>query len=386
MRVAYVLPYLQTPSGWRNHSTSFINAIREHVTPVLLVPAADEEVARQLFPEDPVFTLPVTQQASLSNRAGIKRLTEAYRAVQNKRLPDVDLVHSLEAYPTGLVGSWLAQKLKVPHVLTTHGTYGVIWHERRLDRLAYQQVLRRAKAICPVSHGTAGQMKRYFKRALRKTQVCPILNGNDFYKTVPRAAALERKFPETPTIISIGDVKPRKGHDVSLAAFAKVQAQLPQARYFIIGHYQENDYFRDLQRFIAENEVKNVTFTGTVSEEALRNYYETASLFVLTPQQVGLQFEGFGLVYLEAGAYGLPVVATRTGGVPDAVKDGITGFLREPGDVDAIAQAMLRLLTDIPLARRMGRANRQWAETLTWESYAKEQLDVYQKLLNEGRV
>jgi phosphatidylinositol alpha-1,6-mannosyltransferase len=120
---------------------------------------------------------------------------------------------------------------------------------------------------------------------------------------------------------------------------------------------------------------------GAVSDTELSHQYQDASVFVLTPEQEGLHFEGFGLVYLEAGAYGLPVVGTQTGGVPDAVREGITGFLVRPGDVDEIAAAALRLLDDPELARQMGRANRRWAEQLTWERNAEEQIQAYRDIL-----
>jgi phosphatidylinositol alpha-1,6-mannosyltransferase len=102
---------------------------------------------------------------------------------------------------------------------------------------------------------------------------------------------------------------------------------------------------------------------------------------VLAAQQSGLHFEGFGLVFLEAGAYGLPVIGTRSGGVADAVKEGETGLLVEPQDINGLAEAMLRLLQDAELAQRLGRANRLWSETLTWERNAAEYAQAYQVLL-----
>lgn len=105
---------------------------------------------------------------------------------------------------------------------------------------------------------------------------------------------------------------------------------------------------------------------------------------LLTPQQDGLHSEGFGLVYLKAGAYGLPVVATRSGGVTDAVKDGETGLLADSGDVVSIADAVLRLLTEPELATRMGRANRLWAEKLTWERNASQQYKAYREVFGRA--
>jgi glycosyltransferase involved in cell wall biosynthesis len=95
-----------------------------------------------------------------------------------------------------------------------------------------------------------------------------------------------------------------------------------------------------------------------------------------------LNFEGFGLVYLEAGAYGLPVVATRSGGVPEAVKDGETGLLADEEDVEGVAQAIRTILADPGLASRLGKANRLWSEDLTWERSAKQYLQVYSSVLD----
>lgn len=385
MRVAFVLPSLQNPSGWRTLSLSLVRALRAHVEPVLFVPGEYVQAACSAFPDLPVVSLPVTQQVALSNWRGLPRLAAALTKVLGGGFPAVDLVHSLEAYPTGLVGDWLARRLGRPHVLTANGTYGVVWAGQALDRLAYRGVLRRASLVCPISTGTARQMERYFGPALQRTRLWPVLIGNDFYQEVPPEAVSARPVPQAPTLLSVGDVKPRKGHDLSLAAFAQVKARLPEARYWIVGSTSQNGYFRQLQRFIAAHGLQDeVHFLGAVSDEALRRCYREASVFILTPRQDGLHFEGFGLVYLEAGAYGLPVIGTRTGGVPDVVLDGVTGLLAEPEDVDGIAAAALRLLCEPGLARRMGLANRQRAETLTWERCAGEQFQAYQQVLGAG--
>lgn len=383
MKVAYILPYLEKPSGWRNHSLAFIHAMCAHVEPLLFVAAADASIARELFPDMPVYPLPVTQQAALNTRHGLQRLLACYRTIRRARFPEVDLVHSLEAYPTGLVGHWFAQKTGCPHVITTHGSYSVVWHEHWPDRLAYERVLRQTRVVCPVSNGTADLMRKYFAKALSHTTIRTILNGNSYYLGVPREEALNRVSPLTPTILTVGDVKPRKGQHISLAAFQKVKERIPSARYWIAGSYKNNEYYRNLQQYTSAYRVEDVTFLGPVSDQELADLYRQASVFVLTPQQDGLHFEGFGLVYLEAGAYGLPVVATRSGGVPDAVKDGETGFLVDPGDTDGVAEALISLLTDPGLARMMGRFNRQWAETLTWESCASQQMQVYQEIQHQ---
>jgi phosphatidylinositol alpha-1,6-mannosyltransferase len=383
MKIGYVLPYLQRPSGWRTHANAFLHAINKRIELIIFVAASDQEIAISLFPGMAIYSLPVTQQASLSSLTGLRKLMLCYQVIATTKFPKVDLVHSMEAYPSGLVGSWLAQKQGCPHAITTHGTYGVIWYGKTLDRLAYQHVLKKTALLCPVSNGTAEMVQHYFGTALAKTTIHPILNGNSYAKQVPQEQAMHHSFPNLPTLLSVGDLKPRKGQHISLAAFARVKAQLPSARYIVVGHYKIDEYFHQLQTFVNDNQLEDVIFAGEISEVDLQHYYQESSVFILTPEQDGLHFEGFGLVYLEAGAYGLPVVATRTGGVPDAVKDGETGFLLDQGDVEGIAKATLRLLNDIDLSRQMGRNNRLWAEHLTWERYTDEQYKSYQDLLGQ---
>jgi glycosyltransferase involved in cell wall biosynthesis len=101
----------------------------------------------------------------------------------------------------------------------------------------------------------------------------------------------------------------------------------------------------------------------------------------MASQEEGDHFEGFVFVFLEAGAYGLPVIGTRTGGIPDAIADGENGFLFAPDDVEGIAGAMIRLAEDPALARRMGMAGRARAEELTWKRYARQQMAVYRSAL-----
>jgi phosphatidylinositol alpha-1,6-mannosyltransferase len=303
-----------------------------------------------------------------------------------RRLSDirVELVHSLEAYPTGLIGKWLADYLHCKHVITSHGTYGVIWYRLPLDRLFYRRVLMGAARVCPVSRGTAELMRRYFGDVLEERRVRPILNGNNYYQRISSQEVMNRGVPRKGMILTVGDVKPRKGQHISLRAFARVCENISGLEYCLVGSYSENEYFRDLQRIIKTERIENVNFLGAVTDKKLDELYRQASVFVLTPQQVDLQFEGFGLVYLEAGGYGLPVVGADSGGVADAVKDGETGFLVPCGDVKATAEAIRRLLTDENLNRRMGAANRRWSETLTWERCAQEQIGVYRQIWGEN--
>jgi glycosyltransferase involved in cell wall biosynthesis len=338
------------------------------------------------FPGKNIFVLPVTQEAWLSSPRGFSRLMKCYFELTRMKLPEIDLVHSLEAYPTGLVSHWLTRQISShpPLISTCHGTYGILAYAHRLDRIAYRNILQHTNAICTVSQATAGQIQKYFGSVLKRSQVIPILNGNKAFEKVSREAAFGRNPQNKTVLLSVGDVKPRKGQDISLAAFARIKKQFPQAEYWIVGDpHSTSEFSQQLHVTIQRENIQDVKFLGRVSDEELEKCYQQASIFILTPRQVGLNFEGFGLVYLEAGAYGLPVIATRSGGVPEAVKDAETGLLANEEDVEGVAQAISTILADPELASRLGKANRLWSETLTWERAAEKYLQVYHSVLGD---
>ena len=387
MRIAYVAPSLRPSSGWRSMTVGAIRALQRHscTEPLVVVSREDLATAKELLPGCEHFVVPRTQLVRpTSGRGWPLALAGWWRT---RRIPaEPVIVHSLEAYPTGLIGHWLSSRFRCPHVMTAVGTYAVSAARSRLDRWIYERVLRRTNAVCPISRGTADIMRRHFSAALTESTMHVILLGTDRHRDVPRAVAFDRRAPVPPVILSVGAIKPRKGYEFSLGAFATIKKEFPDARYRIVGRVDRPDYLTMLETMIAEEGIRDVEFLTDVSDRELDRHYRSASMFVLTPQQLGLTFEGFGLVYLEAGAYGLPVVGTECGGVPDAVRHGHTGLMARPGDVEEIAECMGTLLRDRALARRLGRGNREYAEQLTWERFAETQYRVYEALLAEPRV
>lgn len=380
MKVAYLVPPISRPNGWRSHAAGFLQAVSRLVAPVLFVARQDEQAAAEMFPDFERFVLPVVQYPFQVN-ARYMQMAAALNAIRAGRFPRVDLVHSLEAYPAGLFGSLLAGKFGCPHVLTAHGTYGVLAHRSRIHRALYSLALRRAAAICPVSSFTGEYIAALFPHEAQRLIIRPILNGNDHYRKIPREEALRRQPAEIPTVLSVGAVKPRKGYHVSLEAFALLKRRLPQARYWIVGACDDRKYTGRLEATIAAYRLDGVHFWGQAPDSQLHACYREAAVFLLTPQEIDMHFEGFGLVYLEAGAYGLPAVGARSGGVASAIRHGETGLVVDPGDTAGLADALYLLLTDRERAAQMGWENRLWAETLTWEKNAAEHYALYQEIL-----
>lgn len=382
LRIAFVAPYLNTLSGWRSLTVGAIASLqaRGH-HPYVVVSEDDAPDAELLWPDLEIMVVPRTHYLAFQGiRSGATALRTWLRLATGK-LPPLDLVHSLEAYPTGLIGHWMARRLRVPHVITAVGTYAVHVGVSRLDRALYARVLLQAAQVCPISSGTRDLLLEHWGAHLDTDKIRVVLIGSEYARKVSAAATGLRRDEAAPLVLSVGAIKPRKGYHVSLLAFAGLQRRLPSARYRIVGAVHDREYHEELQALIARLELSGVEFSGAVSSEELDRCYREASVFLLTPQQVDLNFEGFGLVYLEAGAYGLPVVGTRTGGVPDAVRSEETGLLVDPEDAEAAGDALHRLIEDRDLWRRLGAGNRAWAEQLTWERFAAEQEEVYGRVL-----
>jgi glycosyltransferase involved in cell wall biosynthesis len=381
IRIAFVVPLLRGWGGWPTATLGILRSLAPWVEPVLIAAKADRDAAHSLFPDAEVFVIPEVQPNVAGSIRSTAHMLPALLALRTLPPLGVRAVHSLELFPAGWIGDALARREGVPHVITAFGTYSVIWHRWRLTSRICAGILRRAACVCPMSNGTAEKMRARFAASLEDAKIRVVIQGSEFAARVPREAAENKKFSPEPVVISVGGIKPRKGYHVSLRAFAILQKRFPGARYLLVGRGIGNTYHRGLEELIHREGIRNVEFLGTLSGEELDRYYRQADLLVMTSQEEGDHFEGFVYVFLEAGAYGLPVIGTRSGGIPDAVLDGETGFLLPPDDVEGIARAMITLAENAALSRTMGLAGRARSETLTWERFAGEQMDVYRSVL-----
>jgi phosphatidyl-myo-inositol dimannoside synthase len=170
-----------------------------------------------------------------------------------------------------------------------------------------------------------------------------------------------------PTVVTVARIEERyKGHDTMVRAFALVLAQVPDAQWVVIG---DGSLRPAIEALVCSYGIdRAVRFLGAVSDGERDEWLRRADLLAM-PSRLpagGFAGEGFGIAYLEAGAYGKPVVAGKVGGALDAVRDGETGLLVDPLDPLAVAEAIVTLLRDAELARRLGGAGRERAERHAW--------------------
>jgi phosphatidylinositol alpha-1,6-mannosyltransferase len=217
---------------------------------------------------------------------------------------------------------------------------------------------RRADAWIAVSSYTAGLVAA---TGASPARLHVIGNGTD----VP-----EQREPlavDRPTIVTVARIEERyKGHDAMLRALPLVLAKVPDAQWVVIG---DGSLRAGLEALAQSSGIADsVRFLGAVGDEERNVWLRRANVLAM-PSRLpagGFAGEGFGIAYLEAGAYGKPVVAGNVGGALDAVEDGETGLLVDPRDTGALAQALTTLLLDPQLAARLGAGGRARALAHAW--------------------
>ena len=193
----------------------------------------------------------------------------------------------------------------------------------------------------------------------------------------------EPLFEPRPTLLTIARLEDRyKGHDVLIRALPLIRAEVPDVQWAVIG---EGPLRSGLEQLAASHGVEDsIHFLGAVSDEERNSWLRRSHLLAMPSRLPDGDFagEGFGIVYLEAGAYGKPVLAGNVAGALDAVADGESGLLVDPGDHLAVAEGITRLLRDRELAQRLGAAGAERARNFAWpricervEALLLEQLD-----------
>ena len=256
-------------------------------------------------------------------------------------------------------------------MLTFHGSEIQRLASRWPLRWSTTHLLQKATRLSVVSTYAHKLLQRHFPVAEGKVVVTPGALRTDL-ATAARPPAAPRSSRSSRTIIlTVARLSPRKGQLEIIAALQRLPAsQRARVEYWLVGAHSKENYDRLLDQAAAGADFP-VKFLGDIPDHQLGRIYAQADIFAMTSVPHRHSVEGFGLVYLEAGAYGLPVVAHAIGGVPEAVIDGETGLLVAPGDGAALTAALGRLLADPVLRRRLGDGGRTRAHAHTWRDSAQ---------------
>jgi phosphatidylinositol alpha-1,6-mannosyltransferase len=325
--------------------------------------AGDEEFdAAQPFP---VFRHP----GSLMLPTGAVRR----RATELVRDHRIGAVWFGAAAPLSLLTPSLRAQGVVRTVASTHG-HEVGWSMVPGARRALRRIGRTNDVITFVSHFA----RRRISAALGPTAALEYLPPGvrtDTFRPDPDARRRVRArygLGEVPLLLSVSRLVARKGQDSLIRAMPAVVRCVPQAKLLIVGEGPDGRRLRDL---VASCGVGgHVLFAGSVPWAELPAHYAAGDVFAMPcrTRGSGLDVEGLGLVFLEASASGLPVIAGRSGGAPETVLPGRTGTAVDGRDIDAVAQAAVQLLADPRRAASWGMQGREWVgQAWNWDSSAE---------------
>ncbi len=295
----------------------------------------------------------------------------------------VDLIHAIKDYPHNLIGLRAARAVGVPCVATGHGTYTVqpLLSERHAARArrTYEGL---GGMVC-VSRHTQRRVEQLTASGRgRPPRLIAVPNAVDAAHYAQPRRIGQRPWHDVPFVLTIGELKERKGVHVALEAFCGLAQRYPELQHFVVGRGGGDDYHRSLiETARAAGLAERVHFVGNVSEDEKVDLLQRAEVFVHAPVTAADGgFEGFGIVYLEAAASATPAVGTTGCGAEDAIVDGETGFLVAP-EAGAVGAALERLLEDEALRRRLGQGGRAHAQASSWEDNARRVLALYDEVL-----
>jgi phosphatidylinositol alpha-1,6-mannosyltransferase len=289
------------------------------------------------------------------------------------------------AAPLGLLGPGLRRAGARRIVALTHGheaAWAMLPGARQLlhrigdgvDVVTYLGEYTRSRIASALSPSAAARMER----------LAPGVDDAVFHPGAGGAAVCERYgLADRPVVVCVSRLMPRKGQDTLIRALPQIRSQVPGVALLLVGGGPSRERLERLARDVGVE--RDVVFTGSVPFEELPAHYDAGDVFAMPcrTRNRGLDVEGLGIVYLEASATGKPVVAGDSGGAPDAVLEGETGFVVPGRDVSAVAGRVIQLLLDPGLAAPMGKRGRAWVEaSWGWETVSRQ----LSRMLGDGRL
>ena len=305
----------------------------------------------------------------------VPSLRVAKRAKEIAQMHNIEVVVFGAAAPLALMAPKLRKAGVKKIIALTHG-HEVWWARIFPFNLAMKRIGNSVDHLTYLGEFTRQAISRSLSQKSIDSMV-KIAPGIDTFHFSPQADATQRRtelgLESKKIIISVGRLVHRKGQDKLIQAFPTIVREIPNAHLLIVG---EGPYRAHLEKLVEKLSLKaNVTFVGRIFYNDLPSYLSASDVFVMPSRSrfFGLEVEGLGIVYLEASACAIPVVAGVSGGAPDAVQEGITGLCVDGTNIGQIAEAVIHICSDSKRATKMGLAGRNWViEQWQWEIWSKQ--------------
>ena len=301
------------------------------------------------------------------------RVTRAAKKIV--AVKNIDIVVFGAAAPLALMSPSLRKSGVKKIIALTHG-HEVWWAKIFPFKLAIKRIGKNVDHLTYLGEFTRQAISEALSRK-SATEMVKIAPGIDTAHFIPQPDAMQKRkelgLQDKKIIISVGRLVHRKGQDSLIQAMPAVLKKIPNAHLLLVG---EGPYKKHLEKLVMRLSLKqNVTFAGRIMYDRLPSYLSAADLFAMPSRSrfFGLEVEGLGIVYLEASACGIPVVAGNSGGAPDAVLEGVTGLCVDGTNIEQITRAIVEICRDAERASHMGAAGRNWiVDQWRWDIWSKE--------------
>ena len=315
---------------------------------------------------------------------------EVIRDRSNILLPSPRVLHSVKkviahgsikqvffgaAAPLGVMARSLRKKGVVNIVALTHG-HEVWWAKLWPFSLAISFIGRNVDHLTYLGEFTKNQISKALSPKA-KSRLVKIAPGIDTDHFAPDSTSEQLRsdlgLADKKVIVSVGRLVHRKGQDILIQSLPAILEKHPTAHILMVG---EGPYRKDLTKMVEKLKLSDaVTFIGRIQYKDLPRYICAGDIFAMPSRSrlAGLEVEGLGIVYLEASACALPVIAGRSGGAPDAIDEGVTGFSVDGTSPSEVSKAVIKLFDDPVKAKAMGAAGRSWIiENWRWEIWSRQ--------------
>ncbi len=316
------------------------------------------------------------------------------RWLTSNRATNFDVLHCGNIRPVGYGVRWANRRLGLPYLVYVNG--GDLLRERRksersaVKRMSARSIMGNAAGIVATSKWVA-QLATDVMIEVGVEKLPPVAAldlGTDPVHFNPSrdTGALRRRWGvgDAPIMLTVARLVPHKGQDMGIRALAMLAHDFPQLRYIMVGEGHDEQRLRALARELGVAD--KIGFVGAMRDDELPEAYATSTIYLGASRvDRDINVEGFGISFLEAGASGIPSVAGDSGGVRSAVRDGETGIVVPPTDVDAIADAIRALLVNSERRKQMGRAARHAVEThYNWDRVARDTREFTNQVTRSG--
>ena len=362
------LEYLPQIGGVANHLAKFSEHMPSDKIVVLTKKNYEtRSVINNFFPYKIYRDLPTTTSKLFLTRL-LRHLLTIKQIVKIARHENIKYMLAGQLLPIGTSVLLASLLLRIPYGVITYGIDLTLPRKQWRKKILATLVLKKARFVI-----VSGLFTKQLASAYNIENKIEIISPTPF---VSKGKLNESKLMKIKSslcndgkkiLLSVGRLIPRKGHKLVL----KTIRDLPNIYYLIIGKGSEK---KDLEKLILDYKIENrVKILDNVDYNELPYYYELSDLFILTPLNIADDFEGFGLVYLEANSFGKPVIATAVGGVSDAVKNNINGLLLEKTDCFLIKQALVKFINDEKFYQKLSSRAEQYVNNeFNWQKSANK--------------